>query len=232
VNAGRYHASRPTDLRRVPRWHRLAYIVRALPATIEELSGDLDPPRAGAVLDYGCADIPYRGLFGAEARYIAADLPGNPQATVTIQPDGSVPVGDRSCDVVLSTQALEHVADPGRYLAECFRVLKPGGRLLLSTHGVMAYHPDPDDYWRWTSAGLKRAVEQAGFEVRRFEGIMGLAACGLQLFQDGIYYRLPRLVKPVFALSIQSLIAGFERLQGTEGRRLNALVFVLVAEKP
>ncbi len=232
MNAGRYHSGRPTDLRRVPRWHRLAYIVRALPETIEELSRDLDPPPAGTVLDYGCADIPYRGLFGAEIEYIAADLPGNPQATVTINPDGSVPVGDRSCDVVLSTQALEHVADPERHLAECFRVLKPGGRLLLSTHGVMAYHPDPDDYWRWTCAGLRRAVEQPGFEVARFEGIMGLAATGLQLFQDGIYYRLPRFVKPVLALAIQSLIAALERLQGAQGRRLNALVFALVAEKP
>ena len=55
-----------------------------------------------------------------------------------------------SFDAVLSTQVLEHVADPGALPAERFRVLRPGGRLLLSTHGIFVYHPDPDDYWRWT----------------------------------------------------------------------------------
>ena len=57
------------------------------------------------------------------------------------------------------------------------------------------------DYWRWTCAGLKRAVAPAGFEVVRFEGIMGLAATGLQLVQDALYYRLPRGSRPPLALN-------------------------------
>lgn len=232
MTAGRYHASRPTDLRRGVPWHRLAYIIRALPAAIAELRGELRVPVDGTVLDYGCADLPYRDLFAADVNYVAADLPGNPAATVSIRADGTVPIDDRSCDAVLSTQALEHVSDPELYLAECFRALKPGGRLLLSTHGVMPYHPDPDDYWRWTCAGLKLAVARQGFEIVRFEGVMGLAATGLQLFQDGVYYRLPKPLRALLALSIQSLIAAVERLQGRDGRRLNALVFALVAERP
>jgi hypothetical protein len=35
-------------------------------------------------------------------------------------------------------------------------VTAPGGRVLVSTHGVMAYHPSPADYWRWTHAGLEK----------------------------------------------------------------------------
>ena len=61
-----------------------------------------------------------------------------------------------------------------------------GGRLLLSTHGVFFYHPDPEDYWRWTCAGLRRIVSDAGLEVERFEGMMGLLAVGLQITQDAI----------------------------------------------
>ncbi len=83
--------------------------------------------------------------------------------------------------MVLSTQVLEHVDRPGLYLAECHRVLRPGGRMLLSTHGIMVFHPDPVDYWRWTCDGLQRAVRDAGFEIVRFEGIVGLAATGIQL---------------------------------------------------
>jgi SAM-dependent methyltransferase len=229
--APRFHLDRPTDLRRSPPWHPLAYIIRALPAGLEALARDLRVARGGRVLDYGCADLPYRRFFPADVEYAAADLPGNPQATVEIGADGTVPVPDESFDAVLSTQVLEHVEDPSLYLSECHRVLRPEGRMLLSTHGIMVYHPDPDDYWRWTCAGLRRAVTDAGFEVVRFEGIMGLGASGLQLFQDAAYGRLPRPLRPVFALVVQSLIALVDRFQGPESRRLNALVFALVAEK-
>lgn len=227
--SGEFAAHRD-DVRSLPRWHRLAYIGRALPLGIADLARDLPPPER--VLDYGCAEMPYRDLFPANADYVAADLPGNPRATVQIAADGTVPVPDGSCDVVVSTQVLEHVEDPHVYLSECFRVLRPGGRLLLTTHGMMVWHPDPVDFWRWTCEGLRRAVGDTGFAVRRFEGIMGLGATGLQFFQDAVLWKLPPPVRPPVALVMQALIGLVDRLQGDESKRMNALVFGLVAEKP
>jgi SAM-dependent methyltransferase len=226
------YGSNPADLRQARPWHRLAYILRKLPETLEELSRDLDVPRDGRVLDYGCADAPYRRFFPPEAEYLGADLPGNPVADVEIRPDGTVPVEDASCDAVLSTQVLEHVADPSTYLSECARVLRSGGRMLLSTHGIMVYHPDPVDYWRWTGAGLERAVAGAGFEVERLEGIMGLGATGLQLVHDAVVWKLPGLLRAPYSLVMQTLIAIADRLANAESRRMNALVFAVVARKP
>jgi SAM-dependent methyltransferase len=227
-----FHAQRPTDLRTAGPTHRLRYIVRALPAGLERLAAELRVPAGGRVLDYGCADVPYRGFFGPEVSYLAADLPGNPDATLELRPDGTVPLEDDSVDAVLSTQVLEHVTEPERYLAECYRVLRPGGRMLLSTHGLMVYHPDPDDYWRWTCSGLRRAVGLAGFEVVRFEGIMGLGASGLQLFQDAFFHRLPRPLRPIWAFVLQSFATLADRFESDDSRAANALVFALVAEKP
>jgi SAM-dependent methyltransferase len=232
ATAPRFHVDRPDDLRRPNRWHRLAYIIEALPAGLEDLAGDLHAAPDARVLDFGCADQPYRRLFAPSAEYVGADLPGNSLATVEIAADGTVPLDDESFDVVLSTQVLEHVADPATYLAECFRVLRPGGRMLLSTHGIMVHHPDPVDLWRWTCEGLQRIVAEAGFAVERFEGIMGLAATGLQLFQDGVYWRLPTTLRPLFALIVQTAVRLADRLESPQSRRGNALVFALVARRP
>jgi SAM-dependent methyltransferase len=227
----RFQAERPPEIRHAPRWHRLAYIVRTLPAALGQLAPELRVAEGDRVLDYGCADVPYRGFFGAGVNYVTADLPGNPAASVEIADDGSVPCEDESFDAVVSTQVLEHVQDPGLYLSECHRVLRPGGRILLSTHGMMLYHPDPVDYWRWTCAGLRRIVEDAGFEIVRFEGIMGLTATGLQFTQDSLLGRLPRFMRPALCLVMQWLIALADRFESRESRELNALVFALVATR-
>jgi SAM-dependent methyltransferase len=203
-----------------------------LPERLEALSKELEIRPDGTLLDYGCADVPYRSFFAEGVNYVAADIGGNPMADLLLRPDGSVPAAGDSFDALLSTQVLEHVDDPALYLGEAFRVLRPGGRMLLSTHGIFVYHPDPGDYWRWTGAGLQRAVEQAGFQVLRFEGIIGLLPTGLQLVQDALYWRLPRPIRPGFALVMQALVAWTDRLHSPASRAMNAQVFALVAEKP
>jgi len=41
-------------------------------------------------------------------------------------------------DVIATFQVLDHVSEPGDFLAECFRVLKPGGLLLCLNHNIEA----------------------------------------------------------------------------------------------
>ena len=113
------------------------------------------------VLDVGCGPKPYFPFFEPHAaEYVGVDV-----ANATAELEGTVeslPVPDASYDVVLCTQVLEHSEDPRRAVAELRRVLAPGGRVLASTHGVQVYHPNPDDYWRWTHVGLERLFQENG----------------------------------------------------------------------
>jgi len=113
------------------------------------------------VLDVGCGVKPYRPFFTDAAEYVGIDLPGNPHADLIGSAD-RLPVEDAAFDVVLCLQVLEHVDDPEAVVRELRRATRPGGRLLLSTHGVQRYHPAPVDHWRWTHTGLERMLDRAG----------------------------------------------------------------------
>lgn len=119
------------------------------------------------LLDYGCGGSPYRRLF-PNATYHRADFVTVEGLDFLTDADGRLPdVGIEQYDLVLSTQVLEHVATPQAYLQEALRVLKPGGRILLTTHGVFPDHGCPYDFWRWTTDGLKLELTRAGFEVEK-----------------------------------------------------------------
>lgn len=207
------------------------YVAGELERAVSDLAVPLAVP-GSRMLDFGCADQPYRWLFGSGVEYVGADLGGNKLADVTIADDGTLPLPDSQFDLILSTQVLEHVVDPARYVSECYRLLKPGGSLVITTHGIMYYHPDPDDYWRWTSAGLTRLLESGGMSDVDVHGIMGLAPTAVQLFQRATVYKLPvRLRRPYVAI-MQGLVQFLDRFYSDETRTANALVLAARAVRP
>jgi SAM-dependent methyltransferase len=114
------------------------------------------------VLDVGCGVKPYYPFFAGASEYVGVDVQENPYADLAGAVE-ELPVEDESFDIVLCTQVLEHVDDPSRAVRELRRVTAPGGRVLASTHGVMLYHPNPQDLWRWTHTGLERLFRDAGW---------------------------------------------------------------------
>lgn len=142
------------------------------------------------VLDYGCGVMPYRKAFKlAGAKIVGIDIGENRDAQIQIPDKGSLPLSSSSFEYVISVQVLEHVPIPHNYLTEAYRVLKPGGKLFLTTHGVWPYHPTPADYCRWTKAGLVCELERSSFQIESTSHILNEYSAALQTFVMGGDYR-------------------------------------------
>lgn len=142
------------------------------------------------VLDFGCGGSPYRALF-ANADYRRADFAGARDLDYLIGSGGRIEERDEVFDLILSTQVLEHCADANAYLAECRRLLRPGGRLICSTHGTFEDHACPHDYRRWTADGLRLEIEAAGLVV----GDLRKVTCGPRVILFLMQQTLPNLRK-------------------------------------
>ncbi len=127
----------------------------------------------GKLLDFGCGSKPYRDLFAVEA-YIGLDYenPGHPHANEQIDVfyDGkNIPFPDSTFDAVLATEVFEHVFHLDETLREIHRVMKPGGKILLSAPFVFMEHEIPHDFARYSTFGMRAVLERNGFNVLSLE---------------------------------------------------------------
>ncbi len=112
----------------------------------------------GRTLDVGAQAGPYAAHF---PHRVALDIRRGPG--VQVVGDAQVlGIADQAFDVVLCTEVLEHLPEPQKAIDELFRVLKPGGVLLLTTRFLFPIHDAPHDYFRYTKYGLR-------YLLRRFE---------------------------------------------------------------
>ena len=108
-------------------------------------------------VDIGCGD----GSCTQVALSVCGSIPGSPvrivgmdwsQIALKMAKDrgipvvrasadgGGLPLPDSSVDVVIMSEFIEHLVDPDGALDEAWRVLRPGGTLLLSTPNLAAWY--------------------------------------------------------------------------------------------
>ncbi|MEI9866646.1 MAG: class I SAM-dependent methyltransferase [Limisphaerales bacterium] len=195
-NTHRQENSRQAFLARLRSWLYRGYIAATyLPSTILGLSKarreilhmfleDLPP---GRVLDVGCGnggflhlmhqlgwsgtgvDFDPKAIENAQAKY-------GPALTLLNTDLSQAHFPDNSFDVVTMSHVIEHVPNPAALLMEARRVLKPGGRLVVTTPNIQSFgHRKFQDCW-WgldaprhlqifTLAALKQCACKASFTV-------------------------------------------------------------------
>ena len=178
----------PEDAGQPPR--RLREFVRSLGRVERALDLGCGDGRLSAELDARelvCADVSAVALERARRRLAAARL-------LQLEPDAPLPLSDSEFDLVLCAETVEHVRDLQLLLSELRRVLRPGGRLALTTpaHGRLTglavlltgferrFDPLSPHLRFFSARSLRRLLAELGFEplyVRRRGGtLFALAA--------------------------------------------------------
>jgi SAM-dependent methyltransferase len=143
------------------------YLIRnRLLAGIRQYAGEM----RGKLMDFGCGSKPYKTLFHNVTEYIGVDYdsPGHPHTNeqIDVYYDGRhLPFPDNHFDAVFTTEVFEHVFNLPQILGELNRVLKPGGKILITCPFAICEHEVPNDFARYTSFAMKHMLEQHNFNV-------------------------------------------------------------------
>jgi SAM-dependent methyltransferase len=124
----------------------------------------------GSLLDFGCGTKPYETLFINVDEYLGIEMKIEGRDQSHLRADkfyngNTIPYDSEKFDSILCTEVLEHVFNVDSILKEFNRVLKEGGRALITTPFMWEEHEMPHDFARYTSAALIHLYEKNGFKV-------------------------------------------------------------------
>jgi len=117
-------------------------------------------------------------------------------------------------DLVFSFDTLEHIRNPFLFCQHLEAITRPGGYIYVSTLFQYVYHPSPEDFFRFSPAGLRQCFVDASNPAR---DRLSVVWCGWESDGDGVALlavkgpapkrpplRLPRAGQPETALGVQA----------------------------
>jgi len=132
-------------------------MTKPLRVAIELIIGCIDKP--GKVLEVGSRQVinqndlaDFRGMFSKD-KFIGMDMQKGPGVDVVASAE-KIPFPDKSFDLIICLETLEHTEKPWIVCTEIERVIKPNGVVIVSSQQNFPIHMHPSDYFRYTPFGL------------------------------------------------------------------------------
>jgi SAM-dependent methyltransferase len=120
----------------------------------------------GRVLNAGAGWRDLSHLIKGELVNQDLAYPGDTRTNIQVySPLHQIPEPEGAFDTIICIAVLEHVENPEEVVPEFFRVLKPGGSVVVSVPFMQPEHKVPTDFQRYTKDGLERLFAHHGFEV-------------------------------------------------------------------
>jgi 2-polyprenyl-3-methyl-5-hydroxy-6-metoxy-1,4-benzoquinol methylase len=146
-------------------WGRLKFYGRMIPdLQILTIYRDLKasmPSLSGNVLDVGCGQSPYKHLADPRTtKYFGIDIADAHKfdccnANITLFNGEVIPFESEMFSGLICTEVLEHVQNYQKLIDEMYRVMRKGGKGIITVPWSARCHYLPYDFFRYTPATLK-----------------------------------------------------------------------------
>ena len=134
-----------------------------------QISQEVAALAPGRMLDVGCGDgrlareikqvVPGVVVHGCDLSVAALDRAEGLDRKYPIDLNAErLPEPDGSLDLVVASEVIEHLVEPGRAVADFYRVLRPGGHLLVTVPNVA--------FWRFRLEALRGGVPSVTADER------------------------------------------------------------------
>lgn len=143
----------------------------------------------GDVLDIGSKDARYKQYTGHKT-FTTLDI--EPKFHPDIVGNIEFFTSPIKYDTITCFQVLEHVKNPEAAIKSMYDLLKPNGRLILTTPFIFQVH-GTEDFWRWTEHGLRMMLKRYFREIN-IQGYSNFIGSSFDVFH--FYNRIP-LVNPI-----------------------------------
>lgn len=155
----------------------------------EDIEAAIKMHAAGNLLDLGCGNKPYEKWYEKLTnKQIGCDITqSNLNKVDVICPATELKFSDNNFDTILCTQVMEHVFDNRLLVKESYRVLKPGGKIILTVPFCWQLHEEPYDFFRVSKYGLEEIFTSAGFEIITIKANGGKWAASFQMFINTVH---------------------------------------------
>jgi SAM-dependent methyltransferase len=159
------------------------------------------------VLDYGAGNSPYRNHINSDF-YQTADISQNSAGDIDflLINGPKLPLDDKSVDLILLMDVLEHVDEPGPLLIELSRLLSSEGRLVISLPFIYREHETPSDFYRYTLFGAEKLLSDYGGSIHRVAKVGNIWYTILSLFIERKIYHGEKNKLNYFGLLVNKLL--------------------------
>lgn len=133
----------------------------------------------GKLVDLGCGNVPFYSFYKSYiTENTCVDWPNSAHKNeyLDIECDLNQPLSFKSSlfDTIVISEVLEHISNPEMIWSEMARILKPGGKLILSVPFMYKIHEMPHDYYRYTEYALKNFAEKNKLTLIELKAFGGL----------------------------------------------------------
>lgn len=162
----------------------------------------------GVIIDLGGGERPSyeRFWYINPENFIRVDVSEKARPDVVADINKPLPFSDNFADTIFLFNVIYILEDPGKTLREINRILKPGGKLFITSPFIFNEAKEPADYWRFTSQGLERLLKGAGFDNFLIKPVGERFSSAVYLISSFLFFWPIKFLFYFLALALDKLI--------------------------